>query len=441
MNNTALTADEYRKAIAIKLFIEGEIAKDEAMRRLGVGSKQLSRKVNRYKQEGELSLVHGLKGKPANHKSEKAEIKKKIIELYKNEYRGWNFSHFRSQLIKHYNINENISLVSRTLKDAGFKSPKAKKPKKENIHPPRPRREKAGELIQMDASDHPWLIGGKKLSLHCGIDDASGTVVGGEFLKTETIEGYRFVLKDIIEHYGIPEALYTDYRTVFARILKNGKTSKDTRFSSMANLLGIKVIPTRSPQAKGRIERLWSTFQDRLVHELARLKIKTIEEANRYLKEVFIPEYNAEFAVPIYPNRSAFKPVSSHFNYNMELALMDKRRISGGCYIQYNGFYYAIADHDQKKTYLGTKEPVEIYKFLDNTIHLKYHGEFYGLKKVCSVKDNGLPSYKDPRDALDNLKAHKPAPNHPWRIYGKTKNTYQTGEKEPPKMSAENGHF
>lgn len=153
--------------------------------------------------------------------------------------------------------------------------------KRRNTHPPRPRRENAGELIQVDASKHKWFYNDETYYyLHGGIDDATGIVTSCFLTTQETIYGYQMIMKDTILNYGIPECLYTDYRTVFKSGKKeltleeelSGKEIKNTRFANMLNYIGTDIISTIDPRSKGRIERLWRTFQDRLYKELKKEK-------------------------------------------------------------------------------------------------------------------------------------------------------------------------
>lgn len=380
-----LTMDDTKRANILARLIARNITNAEAARLMQISVRQTIRLKQQYREQGIIGIVHKSRGRPSNH-AYPAELSDHIIELYNNEYPGWNFSHFTEKLEDEHNLKLSLSLVRKTLNQADIISPRTHKSPRKS-HPPRPRREKAGELVQIDASKHDWFGTGDYCHLHGGIDDATGTVLEGHFEKEETNYGYQILLKGIIIGYGIPECLYTDYRTTFQNNQKismvetlEGKDARDTRFAAMVKHLGINIISTSNPRAKGRIERLWGTFQDRLRNELIQHNITTIEEANRFLN-TFIPQYNQRFASPIDYNKCAFTPVPDNFDYNRELALKVLRSIHHGSYIRYANNYYTITRDGQRKL-LEARNNVAIYQFLDGTLHLLYDDEWYDLEKV-----------------------------------------------------------
>ncbi len=299
MNNERITLtmkEQKINDILVKL-ISGEIKTSDAVRLTGLSERQIYRKKKAYKEIGIASIPHQNKNKP-NGKGYSAELKNMILNLYLDEYSGWNFYHFNDVLEDYHHIKVSDTFIYNLLTSNGIHSPNEYK-KRKSSHPPRERRENAGELIQVDASKHKWFYGDDKYYyLHGGIDDATGTVTSCFFAEQETIFGYQMIMKQTIINYGIPECLYTDYRTVFKSPKTeltleeeiDGKQIKNTRFANMLEHIGTDIISTINPRAKGRIERLWRTFQDRLYKELKKKNITTIEEANQYLNEVFIPK-------------------------------------------------------------------------------------------------------------------------------------------------------
>ncbi len=210
-------------------------------------------------------------------------------------------------------------------------------------------------------------------------------------MEEETMLGYQLLMKDTIKNYGIPECLYTDYRTVFKPWNDNkemlledyvaGKKTKDTRFAAMWNKLGSSIISTTNPRAKGRIERLWRTFQDRLLKELRKKKIRTLEEANRYINDIFLPRYNARFASPINCSRNYFISVPEDFNYDHKLATWVNRRVTNNCYVSIDGKYY-VAKQNGKITHIVSQEKLPVYLYLDGSRHLYYEDNIYDLELV-----------------------------------------------------------
>lgn len=284
----------------------------------------------------------------------------------------------------------------------------------------------------MDASTYDWLNTGTALSLHGAIDDATGRVTGLVLCEQETCIGYQLVLSDTILDYGIPELLYTDFRTVF-RVGKKlteeeklaGKQLNATRFANMCTRLGIAIESTLSPQAKGRIERLWNTLQDRLPKELKKANIATIKEANRYIKDAFLPRYNAEFASDIDCSRNRFVKVDKRiFNANRDLALSVKRKILRYCYIRIDNKCLVILNPKSSKETplrLHTQKAVDIFTCLDGTYYLEYDSKRYNLKEVPqtylkSQQAKQTKQVKTPEE-ISKLcsEAGKKNRNSPWR--------------------------
>ena len=419
-----LTMKEQRiNDIMIKL-IAKKISMNDAIRLTGLSERQLYRKKKNYTIYGINSIPHKSRGKE-NGKGYSKELKQKILNLYLNEYNGWNFYHFNDALEDYHNIIVSDSFIYNLLTSHGIESPHKHRTKPKKTHPPRERKEYAGELLQVDASKHQWFDGDSRYYyLHGGIDDCTGIVTSCFFQNEETTFGYQMILKDTIENYGIPECLYTDYRTVFKSTKRElsleeeleGKKIKNTRFANMLEHIGTDIKSTMNPCAKGRIERLWRTFQDRLFNELKKKKIKTIEEANQYLKEVFIPKYNARFALQIDNTKNKFISPPKDFDYNKELALWSEHKIYHNSYLKYDKKYHIILENNNK-VYVPTSNKVKVYKFLDGTEHILYNEKFYNLKTIKDYQEQKNKtitlSIKSQED-INKSKAHSPK-NSPWK--------------------------
>lgn len=429
MKGITLSMKEQRLNDIIVKFISKEINIKQVERLTGLSERQIYRKKKAYLEKGVESIPHGLKLHPSK-KGYSKELKNNIVNLYNEEYFGWNFHHFNDALEDYHNIIVSDSFIYKLLTKENIESPYKYK-KKRNSHPPRPRRENAGELIQVDASKHQWLYGDNNYYyLHGGIDDATGTVTSCFLEKEETIHGYQMILKDTILNYGIPECLYTDYRTVFQSSKKEltleeelaGKEIKNTRFTNMLNCLGTSIISTMDPRSKGRIERLWRTFQDRLYKELKKKNINTIEKANQYIKDVFIPKYNARFASEIDYSKNIFIRVDENFDYTKELAIWSEHSIYHNCYLKFNKTYYLIMKNNEKVS-ISTKEKVKIYTFLDGTQHLLFNNIWYDLKPINNIElkisNNAAVSLKNPQEKSEI--GLKNSLNSPWRKWNPNK--------------------
>ena len=208
------TMKQLKTANILQQLIDGKIKNSDAARELGLTVRQVQRKKKDYLLLGPKSVIHKNKGKPSG-RGYPSSLKEEIVAIYRSEYNGWNFSHFNEFLEYEHNITVSQSVVYNTLTAKGIKSPSRKKHRPKG-HPPRARKENAGELIQVDASDHAWIeLSGVMHHLHGAIDDATGIVLSCVLQPEETAYGYQLMLKEIIENYGIPNCLYTDFRTVF----------------------------------------------------------------------------------------------------------------------------------------------------------------------------------------------------------------------------------
>jgi transposase len=393
----------YKRNI-IKEYIAGEISREKASIKLEVSVKTITRMKNRYLKEGESAFVHKNTGKiPVNKTKPKRE--QKLLNAYE-KYDGFNFSHF---LEENSNVNLSLPTVTRILNKNGKISPdahKKNKPKKEYLL--RKRRKNFGELIQMDASIHGWLPNtDEKQALHLAIDDSVSYVVAGWFSKEETLDSYLILLKQILLILGIPLCFYTDKRTVFEYKNKKAKMDPITQFQRICNSFGTKIITTSVPQAKGRVERLNRTFQGRLLNELKLNNICTINEANKYLLNVFIPKLNERFAKGINENRNVFKPLPTNIDINFKLSIKSQRKVLNGNVICINNKLYKAVDNFKKEVILKTKQLVDVFLTLNKKLKVEYNNKVYDL---LLFQENV------------NHKSHPTIKNHPWKNpnnYGK----------------------
>lgn len=425
MENITFTMNEQAKIITLAQLCNGQISNSQASIELGLSIRQTQRKKKAYLENGAVSVKHGNLGKKSS-RSYSDKLKEKIVSIYKNEYYGWNYSHFNNELEDYYNIIVSRQFVYRLLTERIGPSPQAKKHKPKS-HPPRDRKEYAGELIQVDASKHHWLEGdGNYYYLHGSIDDATGIVTACVLMEEECILGYQIILKDTMMRYGIPKCLYTDYRTVFQSPKKlsleeqiDGKEVEEPRYVQMLRRNRIDIISTTNPRAKGRIERLWRTFQDRLVKELAKKHITTKEEANHYINEVFLPKYNARFASKINYNKNMFRPVLDNFNYNLELAITTKRKVLHNSYIKLDGQYYVIYK-DSKSQFIHSRESDVVF-LLNGEKKLRVHDVYYDLVPVTKMhKPQKKITQTMTKEELARKRSKygkKGAQNSPWKHY------------------------
>jgi len=290
-----LTRKEQNRLMVLNGVEVGRIIAREAAEVLGLSLRHVRRILAAYRKEGAAALAHGNRGRRP-HNALDDELKKRVLELAQSIYAGCNTQHFAELLAEREGIAVSRSAVRLILLRAGLRSPRKRRPPKHRSR--RERYPREGMLLQIDASRDDWLERrGPYLSLIGAIDDATGKVPYALFRDEEDAQGYTLLLRHIVENEGIPEALYHDAHGIFERSRKEAATLEEqlagrrnpTQFGRMMEELGIISITSLSPQARGRIERLWGTFQDRLKSELRIAGAKTTEEANRVLWD-FLPD-------------------------------------------------------------------------------------------------------------------------------------------------------
>ena len=328
----------------------GFITVREASEALGLSERQVKRLKKKVRDGGAASVVHGNTGKSPVWKISD-EVKAEILELRKlSEYEKCNFKHFAELLLVRHGIEISYQSLYRFLTEEGIKSPKTKRRYKP--HRRRKRRPQAGLLLQIDASPFKWFKGNNTMySLHGGIDDATGQITGLYMCKNECLHGYFEMFRRTISNYGIPVSIYADRNTIFQspnikkHELDASVPMNDTQFGRCLKELAVTLIAARSPQAKGRIERLWGTLQDRLPVEFMVHGIKTVEEANTFL-EKYIYDFNVNFAVEPENMQNSFRKPRDDENLDYILCVKEKRVIDSGGVFSYFGKSFKIIDDE-----------------------------------------------------------------------------------------------
>ena len=284
----------------------GKYTKRQASEYTGLSIAQIGVLKRQYRKIGNAAFVHGNTGrKPSTTIPDK--IKQEIVIYYKKEFVGYNFTFFKKYLHEIKDMHISYKSVYKILTVAGIASPEKRKvPKEKAAHRHSFRREHEGELMQSDASFYDWFGTGDKFCLHGGIDDATNQITGLYMCENECIYGYGEVMRQTACRNGIPCAMYTDRHAIFCVTPKNkdkltlqeqidGLHEKRTQWQDILSELNIEQILAHSPQAKGRVERLWRTLKGRLPWYFKWHGIKTIEQANVFLQS-FVDIYNREFA-------------------------------------------------------------------------------------------------------------------------------------------------
>ena len=397
-----------------------------------------------HREEGAAGLAHGNRGrKPIHTLSE--EIRDQVIGLAREKYPGFNHQHMTEKLVEDEGVEVSRSSVRRILLEAGVQSPRTRRAPKHRGR--RERYAQEGMLLQIDGSRHDWLEGrGPWLTLVCSIDDATGKVPSAVFRLQEDAQGYFLMLRKVVEKRGFPLAVYHDRHGIFERSPLEPQESLEeqllaqeptTQVGRLLKELGIQSIPARSPQAKGRIERLFGTFQDRLGSELRREQAKTLEEANRVL-QAFLPRFNRRFAVPPAQPGLAYQPFSSKLKLDEVFCFKYYRTVGADNVVAFAGQRIQIHPCNGRQNYYRAR--VEVQERMDGSLAIYYQGRCLATQPapaeapVLRVQKKGRPSPPEfslrppppskPSEKLAPAKQPsrpKPAPDHPWRKPWKNK--------------------
>ena len=276
---TTLTMKEEKRLAIIQRVFRGELTVVEAGMVIGVSERQCYRIKARVTKRGAKGVVHGNRGRPCKRQTPEKEVRR-IVELAKGKYRGFNDRHLTEKLAEQEKLEISREKVRQILRSNGIASPRKRRGNKHRSR--RERKAAEGMMLQVDGSPHDWLEGrGPSLCLIGAIDDATGKVVGAMFVEAESSWAYFRLFSEIFNKHGLPQSIYADRHSIFwtdreptlEEQLKNQRPT--TEVGRGLQELGVTLIPAGSPQAKGRIERLWGTFQDRLVSELRRAGANT----------------------------------------------------------------------------------------------------------------------------------------------------------------------
>lgn len=380
-----LNLEEQRRVLALNEVIGGRLTAREAGELLEVSERQVRRILAAYRKEGAAAVAHGNRGrKPVNALGE--ALRERVLESARTKYVGFNHLHMSEMLRDEDKLPVGPSSVRRILLEAGMASPRKRRPAKHRSR--RVRYPKEGMLLQIDASPHDWLEGrGPVMSLIGGIDDATGTVPFALFRPQEDSAGYFVLLRGIVLRKGIPLALYHDRHSIFEPSAREPMSLEEqlrghrdpTQFGRLLEELGIASIAARSPQGKGRIERLWGTFQDRLVSEMRLKRISSLEEANRFLKG-FLPRYNRRFAVPAAEEGSAYRPLAEGFDPELFFCFKHRRHVAADNVVGFEGRRLQILADPERAGYARTE--VDLHQGLDGKLAVFYQGRPLRVKEA-----------------------------------------------------------
>ncbi len=410
-----LNGKEQKRLLVINKVERGEMRGGEAAAVMGVSLRHFRRLTAGYRKGGAEALAHGNRGRmPASAVGE--AIKKQLLVLAGENYAGCNTQHFTELLAEREGISLSRSTVRRFLIGGAVS-----RPRKRRVPKHRSRRERypqEGMLVQMDGSRHDWLQGrGPWLTLVGAIDDATGKVLHALFREQEDTRGYFELVERVVSDHGIPMAVYRDGHAVFEHPESESMTLEEqlggkkalTQFGRLMMELNVTSIRSRSPQARGRIERLWGTLQDRLVSELRLADARTISEANQVLWK-YLPEHNRKFAVPSAKPGSAFRVPDR--DWHALFCLKHARTVGLDNVVRFGPQRLQVLPNGR---YSYARARVEVRETFDGSISVYYQGHRLEIKPAPAE----APKMRESVKADNVLKAPRqfatPSPDHPWR--------------------------
>ena len=367
-----LSQKELQRVTIISACIKGDMACARAAGLLCLSVRQIKRLKRRMREDGEAALAHANRGRPSPRRLPDA-VRQRIVQLARGTYAGFNGHHLCEKLVEREGFSLSRETLRRLLRQTGLGSPKKRRAPAHRQR--RLRSARLGELVQLDGSPHDWLEGrGPQLTALGMQDDATGKILAAQFFPSETTFGYLCLLRQLLRRHGTPLAFYGDHSGVFVRNDDNWTVEEQlagkrqpTQFGRALEQLGVTFIAANSPQAKGRVERLWGVLQDRLTSELRLAKAADIDSANALLRK-FITDYNRRFSRQPRENSTAWRPAPEALD--RICCFVHERVVSNDNVVQWDGRRFQIPQQARRFSFAGAK--VHIYQALDGRVSLYY---------------------------------------------------------------------
>jgi len=386
--------------------LERTLTQREAAGLMGLSDRQVRRLIQRLRAAGEEGICHRARGRPSNHRIPK-RVKARALRLFRDQYRDFNLTHATEKLEEVHGIPLHAETLRLWLRAAGIPYQKRRARKHRQW---RERKAHRGALVQIDGSHHAWFEGRGPACVFLGyIDDATNTV-WGRFYEYEGTWPAMDSLQRYIRQYGLPQSVYLDKHTTYKSW---AKPTLDEQLSDQQPLsqferslaeLGIGVIHANSPQAKGRVERLFKTLQDRLVRELRLAGIQSVAEANAFL-ERYLPQYNRRFSTVAASAADLHRPAPASRELDRVLCIKEERTVRNDFTIVHHGALYQLDQPTRARK-------VTVEERLDGTLHITYKGRELRYRPIPARLPQEAP---EPPRALHAKKPWVPPADHPWR--------------------------
>ncbi|HSB06129.1 MAG TPA: ISNCY family transposase [Thermodesulfobacteriota bacterium] len=411
------TPEEPRRLHVIQKVLEGGLKQVEATEILSLSCRHIRRVVKRVKQEGERGIVHRLRGRPSNRRMPDP-VKDRVINLYRTTYKGFGPTLASEKLLE----RDGVSISDETLRGWLLETGDWKRVRKGKKHREwRERKGHRGEMVQMDGSHHRWFEDrGDPCVLMGYIDDATGDTFGGFYDHEGTMPAMDS-FRRYIRKRGLPLKVYLDKHSTYKSTAKAtieeqlAGVEPLSEFERALKELGVEVSHAHSPQAKGRIERLFRTFQDRLIKEMRLRGIKTIEEGNQFLEQ-YLPLYNKRFSVQPREKDDVHRPLPRGIDLNAILCIKTERTLRNDFTVAHNHKLYQIEEPTKASK-------VIVQDRMDSSMRITYQGRALRFREITE-----RPLKENKPIVMRRTKTYIPPVDHPWRRF-KIKNHHYYDRK------------
>lgn len=412
-----MSAKELDRLDVVKRLLRKEFNGTHAAALLKVSVRQVRRLKKAVRARGAKGLVHGNRGKKSNHRITEKE-RTQIQNLVTKHYLDFTPTFAAEKLSEVHHIDRDRKTIEAIMVAAGVWQ-KKKHHVKETHREWRVRRSSFGEMIQFDGSYHHWLEdrgGTGEMCLLAAIDDATSQITFARFAEHEGVRPVFAFWQDAMLHSGKPRAIYMDKFSTYKMNSAVAKENPDlkTQFQRAMDELHVEAIFANSPQAKGRVERLFNTLQDRLVKEMRLKKISSVEDANRFLADEFIPDHNRRFSVEPASTANLHTPLASQERKHLPIifARQETRIVRNDYTVAFNTDWYQILESQSVTVCRGDEVTVEEHR--DGSIHLRLRGKDLTYK-LLPERPKKATAAKQPWVLAKSQVPNKPSANHPWR--------------------------
>jgi len=435
-DTVCMSQKELRRVHVLRLAMEKKVRQREVAAWLGLTVRHVRRLIKRLRAEGEAGLVHRLRGQPSNRRAPSA-LKRRVLALYAKHDEDFGPTLAAEKLAERHHLDLSTETLRLWLRAEG-RDHFARRPRPHRAW--RERKASCGELVQLDGSHHDWLEGrGPRCVLMAYIDDASSRVFArfyeyeGTFPAMDSFQRY-------VTRYGLPRAVYADRHTTYKSpaepTLEEQLAGREpqSQFARCLAELGTELIHAHSPQAKGRIERLFKTLQDRLIKELRLAGIATVEAANAFVEQ-YLPQYNRRFAVPAAQAADLHRPLPAGLKLERVLCVKTRRALRRDWTVAHDGQLYQVETAVQATHVL-------VEDRLDGTRHLTHQGRLLRYHAIAA-RPVKATAPQQPRVVVRRVV--KPKPDHPWsrlkQFAARTHAAAGTTGKEDISILGGSGHF